>query len=666
MKIEAIQLSTTLLGDLEKHLGLQLGLREIAMSRLGQHVVLTGPNGAGKTRLLRLLLTCSQNLRRDYWQVLSRRASWNANKEHYAAQLDKLRKTIQETGDSNSLTPLEGMNIDRVQQAMSEAEVQLNTIDLTLSAFTGVQTKANTDFNVVSYQVRTTALESAEQIAPAEMRLRHQLMLDPGAENASRLATSYVKQVLRTAFNAFHQDLAQSVDSAIHISDGKSLTGLLVDLLGQASQPRYEPDDLVSFFGQRNYEQSLSDGQKVLLQLGCALHAQGTALNEAIIFLDEPENHLHPAALVEVIDRLDGLLVDGQLWIATHSIPLIAHLSAKDPKCVWYMDGGKVEHAGRKPERVLEGLMGGRDGAQQLQDFTLLPGQLAINRFLSECLQPPAVVGADVKDPQTKAITGLISARRKLLGQGQKIRVLDFGAGKGRLLASLAVADEAGAGAPVLATREWLDYVALDSSTENAVDCRKEIEALYASDAAHRYFSNLGALETHFDAKSFDLVVMCNVLHELDPEQWLQLFGPDGKLTKLLKPDGGLLVVEDYQIPAGELAHRYGFLLLDEAELKQLFCWNEVDKTAGRVLRETSTEARYQNRLVMHWVAKPLLGNATAASRRAAIKGLKERSGAQISALRTSGKEGHRDGHLYALAAQSYANAALWLDANPD
>ena len=158
---------------------------------------------------------------------------------------------------------------------------------------------------------------------------------------------------------------------------------------------------------------------------------------------------------------------------------------------------------------------------------------------------------------------------------------------------------------------------------------------------------------------------MCNVLHEILPEEWLKLFGPEGCITSFLKPTGGLLIVEDYQIPAGELAHRYGFLLLNTPELKKLFNWNEADITSKNVIEETSSETRYKDRLVMHWVGQPLLKNVDVTTRRAAISQLRKTSAETVTNQQKMSDANGRDGHLYALAAQTYANASIWLDANP-
>jgi ABC-type cobalamin/Fe3+-siderophores transport system ATPase subunit/SAM-dependent methyltransferase len=656
LKIEGLNLAKTTQREI---LGMDLGLSDVHMNRLGKTVVLTGPNGSGKSRLLRALITFNYARNEQPINAIENLEKMREQNLAYLAVHEKIVRNQETT--PNQIDP----SYQHARIQIQQINNQLPQINRTITLLNSIRTSSMGKIEIFSYSVKSTTLASAEQLPPTEMKNRYSQMASPGAENAHQLASSYIKQVLMAGFNASHQNRKPSLLDSEHILASQTLLKNLKELLSENANPSFESEGHISLFGHKDYENILSDGQKVLLQLGCALHAQGVALSKAIILLDEPENHLHPSALVEVYDRLNEITSDGQIWIATHSIPLIAHLAAKDPNCVWYMQNGSVEHAGKKPEMVLEGLMGGVNGAQELQNFTLLPGQLAINRFLAECLLPPTTVGPAPKDPQTNSISDLIKKRKAALASGEKLRVLDFGAGKGRLLASLTADVDQAKTSDVIQISNWLDYVAFDSFDKDADICKLEIASSYGeNDCPKRYFGTLSALETDFDASSFDLIVMCNVLHELPPDQWTTLFGASGKLTKLLKPDGGLLLVEDYQIPAGELAHKYGFLLLDEPELKELFCWCEADKTSGLVLREKSIEPRYKDRLIMHWITQSLVAKVTVTSRCNAIKKLHEFASEKISTLKEKKTKSSKDGHLYALAAQTYTNASLWLEGN--
>jgi predicted ATPase len=71
-------------------------------------------------------------------------------------------------------------------------------------------------------------------------------------------------------------------------------------------------------------QSNLSDGQKILLQLCLAIHCQQESLEDLVLFLDEPENHLHPSVIIETIERIKEEVSNGQIWISTHSIPLLS------------------------------------------------------------------------------------------------------------------------------------------------------------------------------------------------------------------------------------------------------------------------------------------------------------------------------------------------------
>lgn len=649
MRIESLDIPT----EFQKEAGFFTGLGHLRMSRLGRQVVLAGPNGAGKSRLLELLVEISK-LRKNFvanTRDLEASTSRSRNKQVY---LERLTAGL-EPNTSPEKIKLQEVDLQRSQHVL-KAHTRV------AEAFACVRTPNNADYSIVSYAVERTRLASAEDLSPNEARSRSKKLQQPGANEAAELASAYARQILLQGFNASHRARQINPDRLQLVADSRSLVSLLKHLLGAQSDPQYEDTGCLSLFGHESYEKVLSAGQRVLFQLACAIHAQNAHLHESIIFLDEPENHLHPAALVELFDRLMAVIPQGQIWVATHSVPLIAHLAAIDPNSLWFMDEGVVEHAGRRPEKVLRGLLGSKRGADDLQNFALLPDQLAVNRFLSECLVTPTVVGPDIKDPQNADIARLIAQQRRETSAERSYRVLDFGAGKGRLLASIA-AINASTSETAPCSVEMLDYIAFDVDATHSELCKQEIDLAFPESPSERYFASLNKLAAAFDMGSFDMIVMCNVLHEIEPGEWTKLFGPDGVLTHLLRPEGAVLVVEDYMIPVGELAHRYGFLLLDEPELKALFDWRELDSSKGLFLRQSSREERYVDRLVMHWISRDLCSRATSQTRVNAIRKLKSRMTEAIASIRAKTRT-YADGHTYALSAQLYANASMWLDEN--
>jgi len=157
-------------------------------------------------------------------------------------------------------------------------------------------------------------------------------------------------------------------------------------------------NDEATLFGFPMGQSNLSDGQKILLQFCLAIYSQETALNDLILILDEPENHLHPSVIIETIERIQKCVSNGQVWIATHSIPLLAHF---DPSLIWFVENNKIGHAGKIPEKVLKSLLGNEDEVARLQDFISLPSQYAASRYAFESLFEPGAVLTDSNDPQS-------------------------------------------------------------------------------------------------------------------------------------------------------------------------------------------------------------------------------------------------------------------------
>jgi len=114
-----------------------------------------------------------------------------------------------------------------------------------------------------------------------------------------------------------------------------------------------------------------------------------------------------------------------------------------------------------------------------------------------------------------------------------KIKILDYGAGKGRILNGIEDNKEA--------FLEQIDYYAFDKSPKDREDCIYSISQLYEN-PEDRYFISEKELKSKHDEHSFDIIVMCNVLHEIDPIDWFDIFGNNGFITKTLK-DAGILLV---------------------------------------------------------------------------------------------------------------------------
>jgi SAM-dependent methyltransferase len=349
-------------------------------------------------------------------------------------------------------------------------------------------------------------------------------------------------------------------------------------------------------------------------------------LTEVIILLDEPENHLHPKALLDVVLRLSEQAA--QVWIATHSVPLIGSLVARHPECLWYVDGGRVTYAGRSPDTVLTGLVGDDDERDRLRDFLGLPAVLAANRFAAECLLPPGVVDTPAGDPQLQQIREAIAPR----GEDQRLRVLDYGAGKARLARELAESQVS------------VDYVACDESSDHADEARAAIETT----GGGKWVGGLNALEAEFAPGRFDVVVLCNVLHEVPPSAWPSLLA---RLGAHLRDEGVLLLVEDQRVPVGEKAHKDGFVVLDSAEVRALF---EVSSD-GRFWLEAQ-----DGRLKEHFLTKAQVCGVTSVRVTAALVRHRARALREVASLR-DGAPTYKNGQLHAFWSMQFTNTSLVL-----
>lgn len=288
----------------------------------------------------------------------------------------------------------------------------------------------------------------------------------------------------------------------------------------------------------------LSPGEKILFRYAVLLYLyeyeSKMNIRDCIIIIDEPELHLHPEYQIRLIDSLIELIGErGQLWIATHSIHILSHL---DYESVLKVSNGVLTKPSRKNHgSILRELMDNEATIQELQTFINSVPAWAYANFIKECFEQPRVIQhTGLDDGQYKLL------REKIDPKIQKT-ILDFGAGTGRIGHTL---KEDG-------LLKNLKYHAFDIDPNN-------IEKLKASGLTENGYSDVNNIPT----KAYDFVLMCNVLHEISPDEWLETFT---RVKELLKEDGFLLVLEDLELVRGEKAHEYGYLTLGNDELNILF-----------------------------------------------------------------------------------------------
>jgi energy-coupling factor transporter ATP-binding protein EcfA2 len=581
------------------------------MTRLGRFVALAGRNGAGKTRLLKQVEACLQQRHARFSDLanLSRQISG------YSDSIKSHPHHPNANSWRNELTALQMATLwIQVDPAISCRPLRFVPKKLQLTdpaSLNGNGLKAHFD-----------------RANTANVEAYHETVLP------------YIQHRQDRWWNATHQhSTLGAAKRAEEVGSYESLRTLIAALLD--ADLNRNVDGGATLFDSPIAQAQLSDGQKVALQLATALHAKGQELDDTVFLLDEPENHLHPAITIDLLDRLAKAAPNAQFWIATHSVPLLAHIHSLDPMALWFMDKGGISHAGRHPKTVLNSLLGDEDRIARLHAFTGLPAELARIQFATECLAVPKVVNGGEGDPQVNQIASVLSN----LTSGGKLAILDFGAGQGRLLEGLAVETEQIA--------DTVDYYAVDASAKNEAACREVIRTFYGSDEG-RYFHDEDGFFSAKNDGSIQVVVLCNVLHEILPTEWLSLFGKTSLIRRALAPDGYVLLVEDQRIPVGEKAHQYGFLVLDTPQLRTLFGIKEEDKA------QFIWDERRDGRLKAHLIGTALLDRITAESRSGAVEQLHVQALKKIKEIRGQDYS-YANGQAHGFWTQQLANAHMFL-----
>lgn len=614
-------------------------LDDIVMEHLHQVVLVVGKNGAGKTRLLEKVKNAVEQ------QILpSEKNKLEQKISEYEEQISKWNLEISRYQDPN-------YNKHIVDQKRTD---QIENFKTNCIQFKGQidQWKKQLGTSFITY-VGDLTLRNVLHFVPKGLKL-----VDP--RNLKKVEVeNYAKNLISSNnINNLHdwslsriQDLSTQYWNATHptsktptekkneiIRSYTELQKLSKELLGV--EFGNDEQNNATLFNFPIGDSKLSDGQKVLLQLVVAIHAHGLKLSETILLLDEPENHLHPAAIIEVIEKLKHSIPHGQIWIATHSISILAHFS--EEASIYYLEGGKTSKAGSGKTNVLQSLLGDEERVRRQAEFLEEPVTHAMNVYSAQCLLPPEVVITEATDPQMKQI------RNALFDiPSKKIKVLDFGAGKGRLITNLIETT-----ADIDNLRKSLDYVALDCDLGNRLECEKQINRIYNNNS-HCWFQKYQDLLVHHNKGGFDVIVMTNVLHEINPKDWLNYFGPSGQLTELLKDNGQLLLVEDQRIPVGEAAHEFGFIVIDTGALKDLCKISGNDK-------QIIIASERDGRLKAHLIPKTSLMKVDKNSIQKALETHSQHSKNEIEILRS--QKDKSKSRSFAFWMHQYANTKLALE----
>lgn len=561
------------------------GLQPASLRNLGQLVVLVGPNGAGKSRYLQiaeLIISGIGTTQEDF---------------ETAQVLHALTMTADERA----------RHLKRIAPGLRGAE-------------RGVKAKVVT----LTYASSQDYGEDPLTVPPNDADSRVALNTSGGFESASESIYDYFFEVARALHDAKHPDTRDLPAIQQGLEDARAFNQILKALLLAEIEPGLNANRRViaRFRGRVFNPRELSMGELILAGWAIVLHRQKAWLSGSCVLIDEPENHLHPDVCIRALDALRKQILgsDGQNWLATHSVPLIAYAGIESAH---FVDGGAIEYAGNKIEKVLDRLLGGPEGRSRLRALMADADEIAFDVFAAQSLLPPGVVSAQDSDPQQAQ---MLNATRNLGMGKENVRILDFAAGRGRLAAALL-------GARAAANRRFTYYAFHDPNFSDPGDrqeCMEHIQSLEQEGAPETYL--LDTLEGLMvrDAPRMDLVVMCNVLHE-----------------------------KDQSPPTGELPHANGYVILDELGLQHLFDSKEA------VLR---MPAKKDGRLTAFSIPRAFLPRVQPQTIGRALASVKRKAEEQIRQIRAKGKAKRtfQLGRLHAHITVLYANAQLASREFPD
>ena len=396
----------------------------------------------------------------------------------------------------------------------------------------------------------------------------------------------------------------------------------------------------------------LSPGERIiififLLLLSYLQQMQAIISNgnkEIIILLDEPEVHLHPEVILNLIvkklfryfsEEFEENL-NGHLFIASHSVFLIPYFSFEEQiylknNCIWKKDSSLYKN-------LYGDLIGLGSEINQtggnLFDFLASVYSWEYASFIAECfIKPIQVDNVTSTDVQFVALNEIIQEKIKKNGS---IIILDYGCGEVARIGQCLV-EKYGEEKRKDILKEQIKYFAYDICEINGNKVNNQnIPCLI------KVIKNQNELIA--EKETFDIIFLFNVLHEIDILHWEEQINI---LLAMLKGDGCLVSCERRVLTKGEEPYgSSGYLVYSAKELKKLFNSSNVQEfeSQDNDLLNTTIITKDQN-----------LRDVTNASIIESLEELKKNTKEKIdSCLRKDEKLSARN---YAFYCQQYFNA---------
>ena len=561
----------------DNNLGISIGKRlKGKLEGLGEIVVFTGGNGAGKSRFLRLLKSNYDEYKND------------------PVNNDVCFRIIKKDAITNK-----DIELDFTRDMINQ-------------------------FHIINYSHFDAKLQSTVNFSPYVIHQSKNKLKQCNYEETALNSLLYLK------------DLAEGYSE--ESNEGNDYKGL-VDFIEFAKELELdfswtkERKELRIFDRDLN-DARLSPGQLYALRIAVACKAHKPSDN-CLFLLDEPETHLHPSLLIKIIEKLIKHFQNAQFFIATHSLSLISYLTVINKNTsVFYMENGQIKDRLRSnSEPILNNLIGTEDFQFAIRQLFVSPEEMACNRFCTECFFKPTIVKGGVPGDPSASIA---ENNMKLSSKAAPIIIVDYGAGKGRLLECMLEDDVV----------DDCEYYAYNIDSDDAEYCKKILEESNIKGDSFVTKDDLAKLNGRVDR-----VFMINVFHEISPELWKQEFKT---ISELLKNDGELIIIEREVLTVGESPYINGYLMLTGLNDKSLAA--EALFGASNVVFYRDDKKPY---IIAHLVNRSGVVAAQSACLDAVFSFLKNDALSQICALK---KENSIDSHNNIEKYKRGISLAFWLN----
>lgn len=289
---------------------------------------------------------------------------------------------------------------------------------------------------------------------------------------------------------------------------------------------------------------AFSPGELMLFYLSLFLfYLEHVRNSNLILIIDEPEQHLHPKALISLMETLLKEKPITQLWIASHSLFLLPLFEFEQ---LVYINQNKILKLNRNTYHDIYNDLIGLENIDMYELMRSVENWTYYQFITENFLLPSSKDTVSTGDEQFQKLLHSL----QLIQSTRPLNVLDYGAGKFRIWEcfrlELPNAEE---------RARFLNYEAYEPHLDDKIKCPDSIR-LYEK-------------EDELPQGQYDVVVLMNVLHEIEPTKWCQNFET---IHRILAEHGVLVFLEVLSLTNGEQPYGdAGYLLLQDQETKFLF-----------------------------------------------------------------------------------------------